>query len=100
DRAKAAGKRVVGYGAAPAVTTLLNQFALAGRLEFIVDDNPVKQNTFSPGQHIPVYPSEALYEKHADVVAILAWTYAGPIVKRHQAFAEKGGQFVVPLPLV
>ncbi|HEX4609500.1 MAG TPA: methyltransferase C-terminal domain-containing protein, partial [Urbifossiella sp.] len=98
DRARAAGKRVVGYGAAPAVTTLINQFGLAGRLEFLVDDNPVKQNTFSPGHHLPVYPSAALYEKGADVVAVLAWTYADPIMRRHQAFAEKGGTFVVPLP--
>lgn len=100
DRARAAGKRVAGYGAAPAVTTLINHFRLAGRLDFLVDDNPVKQNTFSPGHHIPVYPSSALYEKGADVVAVLAWTYAQPIMARHQALAEKGGKFAIPLPLV
>jgi SAM-dependent methyltransferase len=100
DRAKAAGKRVVGYGAAPAVTTLIGQFGLAGRLDFLVDDNPVKQHTFSPGHHIPVYPSSALYEKGADVVAVLAWTYAAPIMARHQAFSAAGGRFVIPLPML
>ena len=100
DRARAAGKRVVGYGASPTVTTLINQFGLAGRIEFLVDDNPVKQNTFSPGHHIPVYPSAAIYEKDVDAVAILAWNYATPIMTRHQAFAAAGGRFIIPLPLL
>jgi SAM-dependent methyltransferase len=98
DRARAAGKTVAGYGASPTVTTLTNQFELTGRIDFLVDDNPTKQNTFSPGQHIPVYPSDAIYSKDADVVAILAWNYAAPIMARHAAFAEQGGRFVIPLP--
>jgi SAM-dependent methyltransferase len=98
DRAKAAGKTIAGYGASPTVTTLINQFDLAGRIDFLVDDNPTKQNTLSPGQHIPVYPSDAIYSKGADVVAILAWNYAAPIMARHCAFAEQGGRFVIPLP--
>jgi len=63
-----------------------------------VDDNPVKQHTFSPGHHIPVYPSEAIYEREADVIAVLAWQYATPISAKHRRFAETGGRFVVPLP--
>ena len=100
DRAKAAGKIIAGYGASPTVTTLLNHFGLAGRLDFMVDDNPVKQNTFSPGHHIPVYPSAAIYEKKADVVAVLAWNYAAPIMQKHQAFSAAGGRFVIPLQVL
>ena len=98
DRCRAAGKIVAGYGASPTVTTLINQFDLASRLDFLVDDNPVKQNTFSPGQHLPVYPSTAIYEREVDIVAILAWNYSMPILAKHQKFAAAGGQFVVPLP--
>ena len=98
DRLKAEGKTIAAYGASPTVTTLLNQFDLAGRIDFIVDDNPVKQNTFSPGHHIPVYPSDAIYGKGADVVAVLAWNYAAPIMTKHKPFADKGGRFIVPLP--
>src|SRR5262249_28304184 len=79
----AAGRVVAGYGASPTVTTLIAQFARAGRLDFLVDDTPTKQHTWSPGDHIPVYPSEAIYERGADVVAVLAWNYAGPIMARH-----------------
>jgi SAM-dependent methyltransferase len=98
DRLRAQNRRIAGYGASPTVTTLLHQFDLGKRLEFLVDDNPVKQNTYSPGHHIPVYPSDALYSRGVDVVAILAWNYAQPIQARHQAFLENGGRFLVPLP--
>jgi hypothetical protein len=98
DRCRAAGKVIAGYGASPTVTTLLNQFDLADRLEFLVDDNPVKQHTFVPGREMPVYPSEAIYEREADVVAVLAWNYAAPIAARHRRFVEAGGRFVIPLP--
>ncbi len=100
DRVQSAGKRIAGYGASPTVTTLINQFGLAGKLEFLVDDNPVKQNTFSPGHHIPVYPSDALYTKGADAVVVLAWNYASPIMVKHQKFSMDGGRFLIPLPLL
>ena len=98
ERCQATGKVIAGYGASPTVTTLIDQFNLTNRLDFLVDDNPVKQNTFSPGHHIPVYPSEAIYERDVDVIAVLAWQYAAPITTKHRRFAEAGGRFVVPLP--
>ena len=83
-------KSIAGYGASPTVTTLLNQFDLGRRLDFLVDDNPVKQHTFSPGHQIPVYPPEAIYERDVDVIAVLAWNYAAPIIAKHRRFAESG----------
>src|SRR5262249_29212640 len=100
DRVRERGMRVAGYGASPTVTTLLHHFDLGDRLDYLVDDNPIKQSTYSPGQHLPVYPSEALYGRGADVTVILAWNYAPAIVSKHQAFREKGGCFVVPLPVL
>lgn len=98
DRLKTAGKTVAGYGASPTVTTLLSQFAL--RFDYLVDDNPGKQNTFSPGSHIPVYSADALKQRGADVVAILAWNYAQPIMAKNQGFVDGGGRFIVPLPML
>jgi len=98
ERCRATGKVIAGYGASPTVTTLIDQLNLADRLDFLVDDNPVKQNTFSPGHHLMVYPSEAIYEREADVIAVLAWQYAAPITAKHRRFAEAGGRFIVPLP--
>ncbi|HWB58602.1 MAG TPA: class I SAM-dependent methyltransferase [Chthoniobacteraceae bacterium] len=94
------GKTVAGYGASATVTTLLHHFELGGKLDFIVDDNPVKQGTYSPGQHIPVLPPSALAERKPDYVVILAWIYAEPIMKKNQAYIDQGGHFIIPNPEV
>lgn len=91
------GKRVAAYGGSATSTTLIHQFEL-DNLEFIADDNPAKHNKFSPGYHIPVLPSAALYEKKPDCVVLLAWRYSTPIVEKHREFVRSGGLFVVPLP--
>jgi SAM-dependent methyltransferase len=98
DHAIAEGKTVAAYGASTTTTTLLYHFELEKRISFIVDDNPLKQGRFSPGAHIPVLPSSELGTKRPDIVVILAWIYAEPILKRNQAYLEAGGQFLVPLP--
>ena len=95
---RARGKSIAGYGASPTVTTLLYHFDLNDKVDFIVDDNPTKQNTFSPGKHIPVVAPQALYQREVDYVLVLAWNYAQPIMAKHQAFAKNGGRFIVPLP--
>ena len=67
-------------------------------IDFIVDDNPLKQGFYSPGKHIPVYDSSKIYEKEPDYVLILAWNFAESIMKKHQAFKDSGGSFIIPMP--
>ncbi|HSW71466.1 MAG TPA: class I SAM-dependent methyltransferase [Gammaproteobacteria bacterium] len=98
DQARQEGKTVAAYGASTTTTTLLYHFELGERLDYIVDDNPIKQNLFSPGLHLPVLASSELYVRRPNVVVILAWIYADPIIKRHQRFIEEGGEFLIPLP--
>jgi SAM-dependent methyltransferase len=98
DKAIAAGKTVAGYGASTTTTTLLYHFELEGRIKFIVDDNALKQGMFSPGAHIPVLAPSALNARRPDIVVILAWMYAEPILQRNKAYVAAGGQFLVPLP--
>ena len=98
DKAIAEGKTVAAYGASTTTTTLLYHFELEKRIKFIVDDNPLKQGRFSPGAHLPVLPSSELATKRPDIIVILAWIYAEPILKRNQAYVDAGGRFLVPLP--
>lgn len=103
QESRSQGKRVVGFGAPAKATTLMFHFGLGAEdLEYIIDDSPLKQGLYSPGHHIPILPSEALYEEKTrpDVVVVLAWNFAEPIMRKHQAFKENGGRFVVPLPKV
>lgn len=95
---KAQGKTIAGYGASVGVTTLSYYFELDPLLSFIVDDNPAKHNLFSPGHHIPVFPSEIIYERKPDYLVILAWRYAEPIMKKHQAYLAQGGHFILLWP--
>ena len=73
-------------------------FHLTKKLDFLADDNPLKQGLYSPGCHIPVLSSAELYVRRPDYVVILAWNYAEPIIKRHKKFINEGGKFIVPLP--
>ncbi len=89
---------IAGYGASATVTTLLHHFRIGELIDFLVDDNPIRHGTLSPGHRIPVYAPEAIYEKKPDVVVILAWRFADRIVPRHSEYLAQGGRFVVPMP--
>lgn len=91
-------KILAGYGGSATSTTLIYHFGLGKMMDYIVDDNPAKQNTFSPGYHIPVLPSEVLYERRPDYVLLLAWRYSEQIMKKHQPYLKQGGHFIIPLP--
>lgn len=95
---KAGGKTIAGYGAPTKATTLLSHFRLGDALAFLVDDNPLKQNLYSPGLHIPVHAATELYRQKPDFLVILAWNFAESIMQRHRAFAEQGGRFIIPMP--
>jgi SAM-dependent methyltransferase len=94
----ASGKKVAGFGASATVTTLMYHFELAPWLAFLVDDNASRHGLYSPGCHKPVRPVADLSAESVDVVVILAWQYARPIILKHRAFLEKGGTFLIPMP--
>ena len=100
-RNKGEGKHIAGFGAPAKATTLMYHFGL-GRddLEFIVDDSPWKQGLYSPGLHVPIMSAQAIAERKPDVLLILAWNFAEPIMAKHQGFRDGGGRFIVPLPEV
>lgn len=95
---KQSGKTVAGFGGSATTTTLLYHFGIAEMLDYIVDDNPAKHNTFSPGYHIPVLPSSVLCEKMPDYTVVLAWRYFDPIITKNSLYTNRGGYFIKPLP--
>jgi hypothetical protein len=95
---KKAGKHIAGFGASVGTVTLINQFGLGHLLDMVFDDKPLADVLLGPGYKIPVLPSAAMYEKKPDIVVILAWRYAEPIMAKHKRFNESGGRFAVPWP--
>jgi hypothetical protein len=70
------GKVIAGFGAPTKATKLMTHFGLDDKvLDFIVDDNPLKQGLYTPITKIPVLSTEALYERKPDYVLILAWNF-------------------------
>lgn len=68
------GFRIIGYGAAAKGMTLLNFSKI--NLDFIIDDNPLKQNRFTPGASIPIVSSDKLDEVTGPVLFVpLAWNF-------------------------
>jgi SAM-dependent methyltransferase len=95
---KKQGKRFWGFGAARSGTTLMAQLDLGNVIERIVDDNPSKQNKFTPLYGIPVVATEHLYHEKPDFAFILAWIHASKIVASHQRYLEEGGKFITCFP--
>ena len=74
---------IIGYGAAAKGNNLLNFGKID--LDFIIDDNPLKQNLYTPGRNIKIVSSDFLLtiDKNKKVAFIpLAWNFYDEIKKR------------------
>ncbi|HET6348293.1 MAG TPA: class I SAM-dependent methyltransferase [Candidatus Krumholzibacteria bacterium] len=99
--ARRAGKTVVGYGAPGKGNTLLNYCGIrTDFLDYTVDRSPHKQNTYTPGTHIPIHAPEHIRETRPDYVFILPWNLKDEIMQQMSYIREWGGRFVVPIPEV
>lgn len=83
------GYVVVGYGAAAKGMTLLNFGNLY--LDFIIDDNPLKQGLFTPGTHIPIESIDMLDQcDDLNVVFVpLAWNFFDEIKRKIKAKRDR-----------
>lgn len=104
---KAEGKSIAIYGVPAKATTLMYALGIDEKMiDFAVDDAPLKQGTFTPGKHIPVYTSQAIIQHKPDVLLILAWNFADSIIENCKKLwrdnISPGGcrypTFIVPLP--
>jgi len=95
------GKRIAGYGAPSTSTTLLNFCRLtSNEIMFIVDDNQLKQEKFTPGSHIPIVNSNVLSVNSPDYLLILAWRLSSEIITKLESQRAKGTKLIMPLPKI
>lgn len=101
SKLKAGGSTIIGYGAPAKATTLMYSFGLSRELiSAIVDDSPFKQGLYTPGLHVPVVPANQFEQLNPDYVLILAWNFAESIIAKYQAYRQRGGKFIIPVPKV
>ncbi len=91
--------KLVVYGASATTTTLLHHFEIGDKIDFIVDDNTWRHGKVSPGYHIPVKSTKALYEEEPEYCLVAAWRFKDMILEKHREFLENG-HFIFPLPEV
>ena len=94
-------KSIVGYGAHAEAQTLLNYCGIGPDfLDYIVDRNPVKQDKFIAGVHIPIFHPDKIAETKPNYVLILPWNIKKEIMNQMSHIGDWGGRFIVPIPKV
>ncbi|MDT8904230.1 class I SAM-dependent methyltransferase [Pseudomonas fluorescens] len=98
-KAKAEGKRVVGYGAAAKGNTLLNYAGVKpDLLAWVADANPHKQGKYLPGSRIPIVSPERIALEKPDYVLVLPWNLLSEVSQQLAEVRQWGGQFVIAVP--
>ena len=93
---KSKGKMIYGMGAPVKGNTLLNYFGISKDLiTYLVEKNPLRENLFSPGSHIPIVMEEKI--SPPDVYYVLAWNFKKEILKNNEHLIKKGVEFYFPI---
>lgn len=88
--------KVAGYGASAKSTNWISACKFDGYyLDYVIDNTPYKQGRFCPGTDIPIFGT-APYP--VDYMILFAWNYEQEVLKKEQAYRDKGGKFIIPLP--
>ena len=97
---RAAGRRVLAYGA-PSKAAVLLGLSHVGRdlLDFTVDASPLKHGLAIPGGRVPIRPVADLLTARPDVVLLLTWDIAEEVVAQLESDGGWGAEYVLPLPV-
>ena len=88
NKLKKENKKIVGYGAPAKATTALNFFGISKQIDYIIEDNKLKNNKFVPGVLIPIKDKK----HHKDVnstILVLAWNFFQDIKKNNTELGKK-----------
>lgn len=97
---RAAGRRVLGYGAPSKAAILLGvSGAGADLLEFTVDASAAKHGRQIPGAGVPIRPVADLRAARPPVVLILTWDIADEVSAQLEADGGWGADYVLPIPI-
>ena len=65
--------------------------------QWLIDNNELKHNMFSPGSSIPIISFEKGMKIKPDIIFILAWNFKDEIIQSCTNHGYKGS-FFIPLP--
>ena len=92
-------KKVIGFGSSARSQTFLNYCNINEKnMDLIIDNNPMKQNLYSPGTNIKIVDIDSGISSKPDAIFILAWNFKDEIIKECRS-AGYNGEFIVPFPI-
>ncbi len=98
---RAAGRRVVAYGATSRGIMLLNYCGITtDQIACVADPDPARQGRLLPGSRIPIVPLEALMARPPDDIVILPWPHAAEIALELARLRQRGTQLWTPVPRI
>ncbi len=93
------GKKVWVYGASTKGNVILQYYGLDHTLiEGASERAPWKWGKYTVGSMIPIYSEEEARQKQPDYFLVLPYAFFSEFYAREEAWRNKGGKFIVPLP--
>lgn len=71
--------RVAVWGAGHQALAMLSLAGMSGKVRYVVDSAPFKQNRFTPATHIPIVSPEMLADDPVEAVIIMAASYSDEV---------------------
>lgn len=90
------GFNPVGYGAAAKTSTILNSAPGFIKIDYVVDDAPMKVGRFIPGSEIPILPTSSLKDQPGLLaIVIFAHNFKDEIIKKIKAQRPQPGDIII-----
>ena len=96
DQIKADNKSIGAYGSPAKATTVLNYYGVNTKyIDYIVEDNDLKNGCLLPGARIPITTNkQKLLENPPDYILVVAWNFFDYIKENNQELLGLGCKFV------
>ena len=91
-------QNISGYGAARSAPTLLRNFGIENKINYILDDHHMKIGKYTPASAIKIISTKNLLKMMPDLVVILAYLHNKKIIKKNISYLKKGGKFMILYP--
>jgi hypothetical protein len=93
------GKKIYAYGAPVKGNTLMNYMGIDNTLiDKVVEVNPYKIGTYTPGSHIPVVKETE--DDLPDYYLMLSHNFEKEIIEKNKNIIQKGVKFIIPFPQI
>ena len=93
--------KIIGYGAPAKLTTFCHLLNIGIEdIDYIIDDNELKQNSYSPGKKIPIKSFSFAMRDKPKVIIVLAWNFFNSIVKKCKKHFDKKVIYIKAFPKI